>query len=185
MTPNAKFSTIVLILLGCVVSVPVSAQDDSSGMAVSDSDYIPGSAKALQADALKARNAAAKRDSEIRGRLRNTIWNDVDLAPGTPGQVWYLRTVTTKSGNSSHEWYYSNTSGLSLAGSWEVKAEQIELKATDGTLMGRCKLQDESLVGQFLDPVRKQPFGGFRLEEESGRRYRVLQFRVIDPNAGK
>ncbi|MES2792500.1 MAG: hypothetical protein V4719_23000 [Planctomycetota bacterium] len=133
----------------------------------------------------EARILGLRADQELRSRLDDTVWNDVDLHAGQPGQVWLFRPAARKAKKDVREWYLNDDVKLPLVGTWAVQKSEILLYALDGTLIGRGKYDDDEIVGHFIDPDRKKAFGKFRLREETKRSYRVLPLRVITPTLGR
>ncbi len=125
------------------------------------------------------RKRSIKADLELRARLSDTVWNDLDLYAGQPGQVWMFHPPVRRGTKTVREWYLNDDVGLPLVGSWEVNKAEILLYAMDGKLIGRAKYDEDEIVGRFIDPDRHKEFGQFRLREETKRNYRVLPLRVI------
>ncbi|MDB5337525.1 MAG: hypothetical protein JWN70_3144 [Planctomycetaceae bacterium] len=131
------------------------------------------------------RKRVIKADHELRARLDDTVWNDLDLNYGQPGQVWMFRPLARRGTKNVREWYLNDDVGLPLVGTWEVKQEQIVLYALDGKLIGRGKYDEDEIVGSFIDADHHREFGKFRLREETKRNYRVLPMRVRTRTLGK
>lgn len=148
-------------------------------------DKQPMTPEELKAEAERKR--VLKADQELRARLNNTVWNDVDLYPGQSGQVWMLRPVARRDTKNVREWFLNDRVGLSMVGTWEVKQEELVLYAMDGKLVGRGKYDDDEdeIVGSFIDPDHHREFGKFRLREETKRNYRVLPLKVRTRTLGK
>lgn len=150
-------------------------------------DTKPGSEKPPTPAEIKAeedRKKALKADYELRARLAETVWNDLDLRAGDSGQVWMFRAPVRVGKKEVRDWFLNDDAKLPKVGSWEVQNGEILLFALDGTLMGRGTYADDEIVGRFVRP-NKQEFGQFRLREETGRAYRVLSMRVIKRTLGK
>ena len=131
------------------------------------------------------RQRIIRADYELRSRLDDTVWNDLDIRAGKPGQVWMFRPAVQRGKRTVREWYLNDDVGLPLVGTWEVNKSEIVLYALDGTLIGRGKYAEDEIVGRFIDPDRRQDFGQFRLREETKRNYRVLPLRVTKRTLGK
>ncbi len=131
------------------------------------------------------RKRVIKADYELRARLGDTVWNDLDLHFGQPGQVWMFRPLARRGTKNVREWYLNDDVGLPRVGSWDVKQEEILLYAMDGKLVGRGKYADDEIVGSFIDADRHREFGKFRLREETKRNYRVLPLKVRTRTLGK
>jgi len=148
----------------------------------------PGDAKPLTEEAKKAedeRKRIIKADQELQARLDDTVWNDLDLYAGQPGQVWMFRPGVRRGKKIVREWFLNDDVGLPLVGTWEVKNEELRLYALDGTLMGRGKYDEDEIIGRFIDADHHREFGQFRLREETKRNYRVLPLRVTKRTLGK
>lgn len=131
------------------------------------------------------RKRVIKADYELRARLGDTVWNDLDLHYGQPGQVWMFRPLAQRGSKNVREWYLNDDVGLPLVGSWDVKQEEVLLFALDGKLVGRGKYADDEIVGSFIDADRHREFGKFWLREETKRNYRVLPLKVRSRTLGK
>lgn len=137
----------------------------------------------LKAEAERKR--VLKSDQETRARLKDTIWNDLDIPGGQSGQVWMLRPLVKRGTKEVGEWILNDEQGLKSVGTWEVAQEEVLLRAKNGTLIGRGKYAEDEIVGNFIDADRHRDFGKFRLREETKRNYRVLPLKVITRTLGK
>ena len=147
-------------------------------------DFNPAGKKPLSLEEQRAeekRNKALKYDNELRSRLEHTVWNDLDLRAGDPGQVWMFRRPAEVAGKVERPWLLNDNKGLPRVGSWQVKDGEILLTAMDGTVMGRGKYHGDEIVGKFIDADHHREFGQFRLREETKRNYRVLSMRDNAP----
>lgn len=143
----------------------------------------PPTPEQLKAEAERQR--ISKSDQETRARLKDTVWNDLDLPGGQPGQVWMLRPLVKRGGKEIGNWILNDAEGLKRVGTWEVSQEEVLLRAQNGTLIGRAKYAEDEIIGRFIDADRHREFGQFRLREETKRNYRVLPLRVIKPTLGR
>ena len=178
-----------LAVLCCGAPGAIRAQDEvektpapKPAKAPSTLSFLP---TALELKAEEDRRRARRQDSELRSRLANTVWNDLDLRAGQPGQVWMFHPPKQQGGKDVRDWYLNDDVRLPRVGSWDVKDQGIMVFAMNGTLIGRGKYADDEITGHFIDPDRKQEYGKFRLREETKRNYRVLPLRVNQPRLGK
>lgn len=144
----------------------------------------PTAVKALtpaEKTAAELRKRLLKLDGELRSRLEDTVWNDLDLRAGDPGQAWLLREAKQVGTRVERAWYLNDDKGLPRVGSWQVKDGEILFTAMNGTVVGRGTFNDDEIVGKFIDATHHREFGTFRLREESKRNYRVLPMRDINP----
>lgn len=151
-------------------------------------DTKPGVDKPLTAEERRVeeiRKKKLKADYELRHRLSNTVWNDLEIRAGAPGQVWMLRPPVPVGKREESAWFLNDDKGLPRVGSWEVKDGEILLKAMNGTLIGRGKYKDDEINGRFIDTDHHREFGQFKLREETKRNYRVLPLRGTNERRGE
>lgn len=159
---------------------PADASATTSGL--KPYDTRPDTDKPLTAEERRAeeiRRKKLKADYELRHRLANTVWNDLEITAGAPGQVWMLRPTIRVGNRDEAAWFLNDDKGLPRVGSWEVSDGEILLKAMNGTLVGRGQYKDDEINGRFIDADHHREFGHFKLREETKRNYRVLPLRGI------
>lgn len=181
-----------LVVAGLVAVPGLSAQDDAAApapsadpisAAVDEATAPPPKPKTLQEiRSEKAAREAAKRSDELRVRLANTVWNDVDLDVGSPGQVWMLRPPKLVGKRIERAWFLNDEKGFNRVGSWEVKDGQLLLMAMNGSLVGRGTYDDDlqQITGKFIHADHHREYGKFQLLQESERRYRAIPMRRED-----
>ena len=184
-----QLAFVVVALLLASPTAYLAAQDDTASSDPAQKPYDTNSSdqKPLTPAEIKAeedRKKAIKADHELRARLSETVWNDLDLRAGDSGQVWLFRAPALVGKKEIRDWYLNDDDKLPRVGSWNVKNGEIQLFALDGTLMGRATYDEDEIVGRFVRP-NKQEFGQFRLREETKRAYRVLSMRIIKRTLGK
>ena len=180
-----------LTLLWLGVPVLLHAQDEAapakpaktSTAKTPAAEAIAPTPAELQAEVLRQRSV--RKDQEIRSRLENTVWNDLDLRAGQPGQVWMFHPPVQHGNKEVRDWYLNDDVKLPRIGSWQVKNQELLLYALNGSLIGKGTYENDEINGKFIDPDRKKEFGKFQLREETKRNYRVLPLKIIKPTLGK
>ncbi len=180
-----------LAVVGGLAASSLWAQDDAEP---ADADQTPVEKKPYdvgpmaekpltlaEQKAAEDRKKALKVDYELNARLENTVWNDLDIRAGEPGQLWMLRSPKRVGQKVERAWHLNDSKGLPRVGSWSVKGGEVVLTAMNGTVIGRGKYNDDEIVGKFIDADHHREFGQFRLREETKRNYRVLSMHEQVP----
>lgn len=175
-----------LTVAGLMVVPYLSAQDKTEKkdaptepMAEANASGVtkPKTAKELLEEEKKLK--AARLSDEFRIRLARTVWNDIDIDAGGPGQIWMLQPPKQVGKRIERAWLLNDEKGLSRVGSWDVKDGKLLLTAMNGSLVARGTYDDDAelITGKFINADSHQEYGQFRLREESQRRYRVVPMR--------